>query len=63
MPDRRSVLTLIASLAGLPLAAGPAAALVAAPPMPAVRRYGRHFIVNGGVLTAADLERNGLHAG
>jgi hypothetical protein len=31
--------------------------------MPAVRRYGRHFIVNGWVLTAADLERIGLHAG
>jgi hypothetical protein len=55
MPHRRSVLTLIASLAGQPRAAGPAAARVAAPPMPAVRRYGRHVIVNGWVLTRADL--------
>jgi hypothetical protein len=60
MPSRRAVLALMASLAGLPLA-GPAAAFVAAPG-PEVRRYGRFFLVNGWVLTAADLERLGLHA-
>ncbi len=61
MPSRRSVLaTLLASTLGLPLA-GPAAALVAGGPE--VRRYGRFFIVNGWVLTAADLELLGLHAG
>jgi hypothetical protein len=52
------------SLAGLPLLAGPAAAL--AGPMaagPAVRRYGSHYIVNGWILTARDLERLGIHAG
>lgn len=61
MPSRRAVLGLIAAVTGLPLA-GPAAALVAPPPGPEVRRYGRFFIVNGWVLTAADLERLGLHA-
>ena len=68
-PGRRSVLALTASLLGLPLAAGPAAAfagLAAAPVAgalrPEVRRYGRFFIVNGWVLTADDLERLGLHA-
>jgi hypothetical protein len=60
MPSRRSVLTLMASLAGLPLA-GPAAAFVA--PGPEVRRYGRHYIVNGWILTARDLELLGIHAG
>jgi hypothetical protein len=68
MPDRRSVLALMAALGLLPLAAGPAAALAPAAPLPAaslpeVRRYGRHFIVNGWVLTARDLETLGLHAG
>ena len=60
MPSRRAVLALMASLTSLPFA-GPAAALVAPPPE--VRRYGRFFLVNGWVLTAADLERLGLHAG
>ena len=63
MPSRRSVLALTASLLGLPLAAGPAAALATLDPTrPEVRRYGRHFLVNGWVLTAADLERLGLDA-
>lgn len=31
-------------------------------PRPEVRRYGRHFLVNGWVLTADDLERLGLDA-
>jgi hypothetical protein len=62
MPDRRTVLALIASLGGLPFA-GPAAAFVApAAPAPEIRRYGRFFIVNGWVLTADDLERLDLHA-
>jgi hypothetical protein len=64
MPSsRRSVLALLASLVGLPLA-GPAAALIA--PTPGVsheiRRHGRHYIVNGWVLTARDLEVLGLDA-
>jgi hypothetical protein len=63
MPDRRSVLALMAALGLLPLAAGPAAALAPAPALPEVRRYGRHFIVNGWILTARDLETLGLHAG
>ena len=29
---------------------------------PEVRRFGRHFLVNGWVLTAADLERLGIDA-
>jgi hypothetical protein len=67
MPDRRSVLALLASLLGLPLA-GPAAAFVPPRPRirpgirPRIRRYGRHYIVNGWVLTARDLERLGLDA-
>ena len=63
MPSRRSVLALTASLLGLPLA-GPAAAFVS-PPLanPEIRRYGRHYIVNGWVLTARDLEVLGLDAG
>jgi hypothetical protein len=61
MPSRRAVLAMMTSLAGLPLA-GPAAALVAPAPGPEIRRYGRFFIVNGWVLTAADLERLDLHA-
>jgi hypothetical protein len=60
VPSRRSVLALMASLLGLPLA-GPAAAFVA--PGPEIRRYGRHYIVNGWVLTARDLELIGLRAG
>jgi hypothetical protein len=60
MPSRRSVLALMASLLGLPLA-GPAAAFVA--PGPEIRRYGRHYIVNGWVLTARDLAMLGLDAG
>lgn len=52
MPSRRSVLALTASLLGLPLA-GPTAAFVA--PGPEIRRFGRHYIVNGWVLTARDL--------
>jgi hypothetical protein len=64
MPSRRSFLALMGSLLGLPLA-GPAAALVAPGPgvHPEIRRYGRHYIVNGWVLTARDLERIGLDAG
>jgi hypothetical protein len=69
MPSRRTFLALTASLLGLPLAAAPAAALSAPGfgdlplgPRPEVRRYGRHFLVNGWVLTAEDLERLGLHA-
>ena len=64
MPSRRSVLALMASLLGLPLA-GPAAAFVAPGPgiRPEIRRYGRHYIVNGWVLTARDLELLGLDAG
>jgi len=61
MPSRRSVLALIASLSGLPLASGPAAALV--PAGPEVRRFGRHYLVNGWILTARDLELLGLDAG
>jgi hypothetical protein len=60
MPDRRSVLALMASVLGLPLA-GPTAALVA--PGPEIRRVGRHFIVNGWVLTARDLNLLGLGSG
>ena len=60
MPSRRSFLTLMASLFGLPLA-GPAAAFAA--PGPEVRRYGRHYIVNGWILTARDLELLDIHAG
>jgi hypothetical protein len=61
---RRTVLALMASLAGLPLAAGAAAAFEApGVPGPAVRRYGRHYIVNGWILTAEDLGRLGIHAG
>jgi hypothetical protein len=46
------------SLLGLPLA-GPAFAA----PGPEIRRVGRHYIVNGWVLTARDLELLGLRAG
>jgi hypothetical protein len=64
MPSRRSVLALTAALLGLPLATGPAAALAALDPgsRPEVRRHGRHFLVNGWVLTAEDLGRLGLEA-
>ena len=64
MPSRRSVLALMASLLGLPLA-GPAAAFAAPAPgiSPEIRRFGRHYIVNGWVLTARDLELLGLRAG
>jgi hypothetical protein len=64
MPSRRSVLASITSLLGLPLA-GPAAAFVApdAATLPEIRRYGRHYIVNGWVLTARDLALLGLRAG
>lgn len=61
MPSRRTFLALVTALAGLPLAGGPVAALV--PAGPEVRRYGRHYLVNGWILTAADLEALGLHAG
>jgi hypothetical protein len=66
MPDRsiprRSVLALMASLLGLPLT-GTAAAFVA-PDLthPEIRRWGRHYIVNGWVLTSRDLDRLGLDA-
>ena len=59
MPSRRSVLALMGSLLGLPLA-GATAAFVA--PDPEVRRFGRHYIVNGWVLTARDLELLGIGA-
>ncbi len=65
MPSRRSGLASAAARLGLPLAAGPAAAFAVfdpTGPRPEVRRYGRHFLVNGWVLTAADLERLGLDA-
>ena len=64
MPSRRSALALMASFLGLPLA-GPAAAFIAPGPgtHPEIRRYGRHYIVNGWVLTARDLDRLGLGAG
>lgn len=70
MPSRRSFLALMAAALGLPLA-GPAAALVvpgvatgvATGPGPEIRRFGRHFLVNGWVLTARDLELLGLDAG
>ena len=64
MPSRRSVLALTASLLGLPLA-GPAAAFVASRPgvRPRDPPLGRHYIVNGWVLTARDLELLGLDAG
>lgn len=68
MPGRRSVLAMMASLLGLPLA-GPAAAFVAPGPdalprfRPEIRRFGHHYIVNGWVLTARDLERIGVDAG
>jgi hypothetical protein len=58
MPSRRSVLALMASLLGLPLGL-PAAAFDS---RPEIRRYGRHYIVNGWVLTARDLELIGLDA-
>jgi hypothetical protein len=67
MPStRRSVLALMASFLGLPFA-GPAAALVAPDPeipgtRPVIRRYGRHYIINGWVLTARDLELLHLEA-
>jgi hypothetical protein len=60
MPSRRSVLALMASLLGLPLGL-PAAAFET--PRPEIRRYGRHYIVNGWVLTGRDLELIGLRAG
>ena len=64
MPSRRSLLAAMASLLALPLVPRPAAALVAPLlPAPEIRRFGRHFIVNGWVLTRQDLERLGLHAG
>lgn len=63
MPSRRSFLALIASLTGLPLASGPVAALVPVPTGPEVRRFGRHYLVNGWILTARDLELLGLDAG
>ena len=48
---------------GLPLASGPVAALVPVPTGPEVRRFGRHYLVNGWILTARDLELLGLDAG
>jgi len=66
--SRRSMLALMTTLLGLPLA-GPAAALVAPGPElpsafhPEIRRHGRHYVVNGWVLTARDLELLGLDAG
>ena len=62
MPSRRSVLALMASLLGLPLT-GPAFAAPGPGTDPKIRRYGRHYIVNGWVLTARDLELLGLRAG
>jgi hypothetical protein len=62
MPSRRSVLALMASFLGLPLA-GPAFAAPGPGIDPEIRRYGRHYIVNGWVLTARDLELLGLRAG
>ena len=68
MPSRRTVLaSLMASALGLPFAgAGPAAAFAGAAAGsqfgPEITRYGRHYIVNGWVLTAADLELLGIGA-
>lgn len=64
MPSRRSVLALMTAFLGLPLA-GPAAAFVGPGPAsyPEIRRIGRHYLVNGWVLTALDLETLGLRAG
>ena len=64
MPSRRSVLALMTSFLGLPLV-GPAAAFVAPIPriLPEVRRYGRHYLVNGWVLAAGDLKLLGLDEG
>ena len=59
MPSRRSFLALMAAGLGLPL--GLPAAFAA--PGPEIRRYGRHYIVDGWVLTARDLELLGLRAG
>lgn len=60
MSSRRSFLALMASALGMPLAA-----LVAPAPgiQPGIRRFGRHYIVNGWVLTARDLNLLGLDAG
>lgn len=64
MPSRRSFLALMASVLGLSLP-GPAAAFVVSGPRnhPEIRRFGRHYLVNGWVLTARDLELLGLDAG
>jgi len=60
MPDRRSFLTFLAGWAALPLAAAAASApAVAAAPL-AAGVAGEFFIVDGWVLTRADLES--LHA-
>ena len=48
----------LASVAPLPVAAGP----IAAGPMPKVVAAGGVFLVNGWVLTKADLAALGLHA-
>ena len=61
MPSRRSVLALMVALLGLPFA-GRAAALVASGTVDGIRRFGRHYIVNGWVLTARDLDLLGLDA-
>jgi len=62
MPSRRTVLaSLMASALGLPLAGGPALAF-AGGARPEIARYGRHYIVNGWVLTAADLDMLGIEA-
>lgn len=56
MPRRRTFLMSLAALAGL-VVPFPARAAVPVPaPMPAVRRYGRMYVVNGWILTAADVE-------
>ena len=60
MTSRRSVLALMTSLLGLPLAR-PAAAFVA--PNPEIHRFGQHYLVNGWVLTARDLRLLGLRVG
>ena len=60
MPSRRSFLALMAS-APRPAARRPRRRLRRAGPE--IRRYGRHYIVNGWVLTARDLELLGLRAG
>lgn len=75
MPSRRALLASLAAAAAattvVPLLAGPASALVPegttkglaeghGGPRPEIRPWGKHYIVNGWVLTGQDLETLGL---